>query len=503
MSENPPSGAPQGENQAPPIVPAPAPPAAAEPAAAAPPAPPAPVQQAAPVPPVPPVPPVQPMYGQYAPPQTPPGPHAPPALPAYGQYAPPPPFGQPASPPPAYGQYAPPAYGSPPASGAPPVYGAPPIYGQPAYGQPAYGQAAQPAAPQPGQQWAPPPKPGLVPLRPLGFGTLLGSPFQVLRRNTGPTVGSALIIQFIIYLVTGVIIGGAVLLAVTRINQASASDQDAIAAGSTVIILLSTIIPLAVGLVASALLQGILVIEVSREVLGEKRRLGELWRAAGKRVWPLLLWTLLEGAAIVVVLVVVIGVIVLLASLGTVGIVLSVVVGIVGFFGLLALAVWLGTKFALVPCAIVLERMTVRQAMVRSWRLTSRSFWKTFGVLILVNVIMYFAAQLVSTPVAFLLSLGFNLVDPNGASTSTGTSTAGLSSAELTNFVVTYLVLGVVQLVVGAITAVVQAAAVSLVYIDLRIRKEGLDLELIRFVEARQAGLAAANDDPFLVTGRQ
>ncbi|GAA0999436.1 glycerophosphoryl diester phosphodiesterase membrane domain-containing protein [Subtercola frigoramans] len=479
MSENPPSGVPQGENPAAPVPP---------------------IQPAAPVPPTRPVAPVQPTYGQYAPPQAPPGPPAPPAPSAYGQYAPPPPYGQPTTPPPAYGQYAPPAYGSPPASGAPPVYGAPPIYGQPAYGQAAYGQ---PAAPQPGQQWAPPPKPGLVPLRPLGFGTLLGSPFQVLRRNTGPTVGSALIIQFIIYLVTGVIIGGAVLLAVTRINQASASDQDAITAGSTVIILLSALIPLAVGLVASALLQGILVIEVSREVLGEKRRLGELWRAAGKRVWPLLLWTLLEGAAIVVVLVVVIGVIVLLASLGTVGIVLSVVVGIVGFFGLLALAVWLGTKFALVPCAIVLERMTVRQAMVRSWRLTSRSFWKTFGVLALVNVIMYFAAQLVSTPVGLLLGLGLNLVDPNGASTSTGTSTAGLSGAELTNIVITYLVLGVVQLVVGAITAVVQAAAVSLVYIDLRIRKEGLDLELIRFVEARQAGRATASDDPFLVTERR
>lgn len=389
-----------------------------------------------------------------------------------------------------------------PGRSVPPIQSDPPAYGE--YAPPAtaaYGQYAPPP-PSPGQQWAPPPRPGLIPLRPLGFGTLLGAPFQVLRRNTGPTVGSALIIQFIIYAVTGAIIGGALLLAVTRVSQASASDRDAIAAGSLAIVLLSAVIPIAVGLIAGALLQSILVIEVSREVVGEKRRLGELWRAAGRRLWPLTLWILLETAAVTVVLAVIVGVIALLASLGTVGVALAVIVGILAFFGLAALGVWLGTKLTLVPCAIVLERLTVRQAMVRSWRLTSRSFWKTFGLLALVNTIVYAAAQIVSFPVGILLGISINLLDPNGSTTTTDTAGAGLSAPELTTLIVTYLVLGVVQLVFGAITSVVQAAAISVIYVDLRIRKEGLDLDLIRFVEARQAGLAGPDDDPFLVAGR-
>ena len=42
-----------------------------------------------------------------------------------------------------------------------------------------------------------------------------------------------------------------------------------------------------------------------------------------------------------------------------------------------------------------------------------------------------------------------------------------------------------------------QSSATALLYIDLRMRKEGLDLELVRFVEARQAGDTSV-PDPYL-----
>ena len=44
-------------------------------------------------------------------------------------------------------------------------------------------------APPPGRgRWTPPPKPGLLPLRPMGFGTLLWAPFRTLRRNPAADV---------------------------------------------------------------------------------------------------------------------------------------------------------------------------------------------------------------------------------------------------------------------------------------------------------------------------
>jgi hypothetical protein len=53
----------------------------------------------------------------------------------------------------------------------------------------------------------------------------------------------------------------------------------------------------------------------------------------------------------------------------------------------------------------------------------------------------------------------------------------------------------VLSILIGAITSVVQAALIAVIYIDLRMRTEGLDLELERHVEARDAGLAVT--DPY------
>ena len=64
-------------------------------------------------------------------------------------------------------------------------------------------------------------------------------------------------------------------------------------------------------------------------------------------------------------------------------------------------------------------------------------------------------------------------------------------------FVVLAAVLIIVTVIVSAIGLIVQSSAIALIYIDLRMRKEGLDLELARFVEARQAGNASVTD-PYL-----
>ena len=58
----------------------------------------------------------------------------------------------------------------------------------------------------------------------------------------------------------------------------------------------------------------------------------------------------------------------------------------------------------------------------------------------------------------------------------------------------------ILSLLIGAITAVVQAALIAVIYIDLRMRKEGLDLELERYVELGDAGRAV--DDPYRAPDR-
>jgi hypothetical protein len=74
----------------------------------------------------------------------------------------------------------------------------------------------------------------------------------------------------------------------------------------------------------------------------------------------------------------------------------------------------------------------------------------------------------------------------------------GAQSTAITLTVVVGAITVVVTVVLGAVASVVQSSTTALLYIDLRIRKEALDLDLIRFVEARQAGDDSV-PDPYLV----
>ncbi len=321
-------------------------------------------------------------------------------------------------------------------------------------------------------------------MRPLGFGTLLWAPFQVLRRNPKATFGSALLVQAGVALIAVVIVGLVSYFALERVESSPLEDRDALQAGATLSIVLSAIVPLALAVVASALLQGVIVIEVARATLGEKMRLGSLWRAVLPRLWPLVLWTLMLSSGLIAALALVAGLVVFFISLGGVGVGLAVVTGVLGAITLLAVGIGLFTKTSLVPSVIVLERLGIRAAVGRSWSLTRGYFWRTFGVQFLVSTVVNVVAQIVTTPLSLLFGAALSVVDPNAA------FDAYLPS------VILYGLTILIGLVLGAVAAVVQSAATALIYIDLRMRKEGLDLELARFVESAPG----VGVDPYLST---
>ncbi len=331
--------------------------------------------------------------------------------------------------------------------------------------------------PPPG--WTPPPKPGLIPLRPLDLGTILGGSFRVLRRNPKPTFGAALLIQGASSVLVLIVLGLVTYLSLSRIDFAASDTSAVIEAGSIAAIVATSIGAALFTIATSALLQGIIVLEVSRATLGEKLTLRQLWRLAHGRLWALIGWALLVTAAIAVAVLLLVGAIVLLAATaGTAGIVIAVLLGILGGFVLLALGIWIGTKLSLVSSALMIERLSLRGAIARSWRLTTGAFWKTFGIQLLVAVIINVALQVISAPLSLLSPLLLMLLDPNGQNQpSTIAVSVGIT-----------VLAAAVTLVFGAIGAVVQAATSALIYLDRRIRTEGLDLELARVVEARQAG---------------
>lgn len=354
------------------------------------------------------------------------------------------------------------------------------------FGNPAgAGSGAFPPAAHTG--WTPPPKPGLVPLQPMTLGTILAGSFQVMRRNPQPTFGASLVINGIVALVSLATVGLVVYFAFDRVATASSDGIDDITAGATAITFLSLLVELALSLVAAAILQGIISLEVARATVGEKLRLAGLWALAKGRIGALIGWSLLSGSIVLVLVAAVTGVIILLvATAGTAGIVAGVLIGIAALLGGLVLGAWIGTRLSLVPSVLLLERLRLIPALRRSWSLTTDFFWRTLGIQLLVFVIVATASQIVLFPVSLGVTIVTTITNPNADPDVLGTS-----------FWVSLIVTTIVSSLIGSVTAIITTASTSLIYIDLRMRKEGLDLSLARFVEARQVGDTSVAD-PYL-----
>lgn len=344
---------------------------------------------------------------------------------------------------------------------------------------PRYGTAA------PG--WTPPPKPGLIPLQPLGLGTILSASLLVLRRNPRPTFGLSLLIMSLVTVGSLVLVGIVTFAGVERTLSASEADAATIEAGATAGLILSAFFAVALSLVGGAILQGIVSLEVARGTVGERLRLRGLWSAAKGRIGALIGWSALVMVAVFIGIAVVAGVSVLLFTFGdTAGIVFGVLTMLGGFLIAVFLAAWLGTFFAFVPSALMIERLPLMLAIRRSWSLVRGNFWRTLGILLLIIVIVNIVSSVVTAPLSVIGGLGVGLLNP------TGNEEAGI-----VGFIVLYIVTIVVSVVISAVTIVIQAAAPALLYIDMRMRKEGFDLELARFVQARNAGDLSV-PDPYL-----
>lgn len=367
-----------------------------------------------------------------------------------------------------------PPVGGPPPTTVPPFPSAsPPPF--PSAPPPAPGRGAAPGA-----GWTPPPRPGLVPLRPLGVGEILGGAFRVFRRNPRTTFGTALLVQVVVLLVSVLVTGGTAALAFGRVESVLPQDREAATAGAVAVTLASTLVPLTLSLVSSALLQGLFVLETAQQVLGRRLRLGGLWRLVRGRVGALVGWTLLLSLAGALGTALLVGVVALGVALGgPAGTVVAVLVALVLGLGGVVASAWLLTRTAFVPSVLVLERAPLGLAVRRSWALTAGSFWRTLGILLLVLVMIQVAAQVVTAPFSFLLPVVMGIFLPTGTEDPTTALVVGG---------VLYVVTIALASVVGAVGSVVQSASTALLYVDLRIRREGLDLELGRHVDLRDRG---------------
>ncbi len=334
--------------------------------------------------------------------------------------------------------------------------------------------------------WMPPPRPGLIPLAPMTLGTILGGSLRVLRRNPRPVVGFSLVIHAVVALITITTTGLFTIGALTSYFNSIGAGH---VSGSTITSLLLAEVGAVVGgaftIGGEAILQGIITVEVSRGTVGERLPLRALWARARGRILVLVGWAAAEIGVLLGVALVVIGIVVALTvAFGSAGAIIGGVIAVLAVIAIIVIGIWVGIKLSLVPSVLVLERLTLGKAIRRSWSLVHGFFWRTLGIELLVALMLGIASSIVTTPVAVVFAILIALSHPTGSSTA---SLAGIVGIE-------QVVTTVVSALVSTITAIVSTAVTALIYIDLRIRKEGLDLDLMRFADARQAGNAGAPD---------
>jgi hypothetical protein len=323
-----------------------------------------------------------------------------------------------------------------------------------------------------GSPWTGPPqapRPGVVPLRPLGLGEILDASITYIRRNPRASLGLAAGVAVVNGLLQLVVL----LLSVGQLPSLEESAFDA-SGGSetsgTLVVNLASIVQGVLSVFLVLIATGMLTFVMSQSVLGRPVTARTAWDRVKPQVWRLLGLTLLTfvlvaGALLLLLLP---GIAFLVAGAGPLGVFALVVGGIVGVVA----AVWIYVVLVLAPPALVLERTTVAGALRRSRTLVRGSFWRILGITLLAAILANVISSIVTIPFA-LLGVGAGVVLGDGADGGFAGALFGATLGSAAGLV---------------ITLPFSAGVTSLLYIDRRMRREGLDLELQRAADQNPAG---------------
>jgi hypothetical protein len=263
----------------------------------------------------------------------------------------------------------------------------------------------------------------VIPLRPLAVGEVLDGAFASIRMNPKAMLGLSFLV---------VLIGQAVILGINLgVRDASTGARVVAALASAVIALLQ-----------SSIVTGAIIIVIGEAVLGTRISPTEALGRLQGRIWRLVGLGLLVG---------------LLSILGLA----LVIVG----------AIWIAVLLLFATPAFVLEKTTVRAALSRSRELVRGSWWRTFGVALL--------GYIVALVIGGIIEIPFALAASSSAGVFSSTTSSDVSTGS-------EILLAVGRIVGGTFTTPMIAGTIALMYIDRRMRREGLDLTLAQTARERR-----------------
>jgi len=255
-------------------------------------------------------------------------------------------------------------------------------------------------------------------LRPLEIGDVLDETFRLYRRNFAVIAGVSVAFAIPFAALAGYGFGS---LFTNLFNQAASGNPADFSQVS------DGLLGLGLGYLVNIALQplqvGAVTFAVSESALGRTVTVGGVLRAALRRYFHVLGFVIL----------------ILLMEL---------------LFCLFPLWIWILVGWVAVLPSIFIENIGLGAAMSRSWRLVRGMWWRTFFILLLVGLVWY----VVTIALGGFFYLG-----------------QGLLSIVVSPYIALSIYEAAVILVQG-LTVPVLLIAIVLLYFDLRVRKEGIDL---------------------------
>ncbi|MBT2482153.1 hypothetical protein [Streptomyces sp. ISL-94] len=333
--------------------------------------------------------------------------------------------------------------------------------------QPGPGWAQQPGTPYAGQygpqyghpggpgQWGKPPaaKPGVIPLRPLGLGEILDGAVATMRTHWRSVLPITLVVATVVQVIS---------LAVQKYAvsdlalAADGTDPSFNSLGTALALILgAAFIGALGGLIATAMLTMI----YSRAVLGTASTVSGAWREARPQLLRLIGLMLLLGigALLLITLLFLPGIL-----LQNPGLTFAAVAAAVPLFA------WLWTKFSLAPPALMLEKSTISKALGRSSKLVRGTWWRIFGITLLTEIITATISSIIVWPLTIIGMVAF------------GGGLSGIENGTASTAWGALILSGIGAIIATTIVLPIRSGVTVLLYVDQRIRREGLDLELAR-----------------------
>jgi hypothetical protein len=295
-------------------------------------------------------------------------------------------------------------------------------------------------------------------MRPLGFGEIFDVAIKIFWRNAGTLIAIVAFVIVPVQIISSLILVSTFpepeLLGGSVFQPATPPESTELISGEDLALMLAGVVVVwVVSFIATALATGASYKAVGDAYLGQRPD----WRTSlrfGTRRMHSVMWITFLSGFLIALLFVVAGLAGFFFAAADEG--LGIAVFVLGFIAAAVLGVWLWTSWGVALPAMLTEDARGSKALRRSFQLVRRTWWRTFGLLLL----GYVGAGVISGIISTIPQLV--LLTDVGDSLAATLTINGLGTA-----------------LASILTTPFLTALVSVLYFDLRVRKEGFDLQLL------------------------